>query len=137
SGAEVNVKSRVVILLTDGENNEGLITPQQAGELAALHGIKVYTILAGTGYNAGYFRQRVDDRDLRFIAEVSGGRVFEARDRAALEQVYGEIDQLERTEVEERTNLRYGELSHWWLVAAFALLGMQMLLDATRMRKIP
>lgn len=138
SGKQLNIKSRVVILLTDGENNTGMLTPEQAGDLAATYGIKVYTILAGTGQSSGFgFRQPVDDSALRHIAEVSGGRHYRARDRKALEDVYTQIDQLERTKVEERTNLRWGELAGPWLLAAFALLSVQLLLDATKFRKIP
>jgi len=138
SGAQLNIKSRVVILLTDGENNDGMLSPEQAGELAATYGIKVYTILAGTGQNTGFgLRRQVDDSELRHIAEVTGGKHYLARDREALRDVYAEIDQLERTKVEERTNLRWGELSHGWLLAAFACLSMQMFLDSTRLRKIP
>ena len=65
------------------------------------------------------------------------GKHFRARDDQSLESIYTEIDQLERTKVEEKRYTRWGELSHWWLVAAFACLGMQTLLDATLLRKIP
>lgn len=138
SGDQITITSRVVILLTDGENNAGMITPEQAGELAATFGIKVYTILAGTGELLGFgFRRPLDDRELRHIAEVSGGKHFRAQGEESLEKIYAEIDQLERTEVEERRFVRRGELSRWWLVAAFACLGLQTFLDATRLRKIP
>ncbi len=138
SGTELNIKSRVVILLTDGENNEGALTPEQAGDLAATYGIKVYTILAGTGQSTGFgFRRPVDDSQLRYIADTSGGKHFLARDAAALAEVYGEIDRLERTRVEERTNLRWGELSMPLLLIAFGCLSVQVLLDSTWLRKIP
>ncbi len=138
SGDQITITSKVVILLTDGENNAGMVTPEQAGELAATYGIKVYTILAGTGRLAGFgFRLSVDDHDLQHIAEVSGGKHFRAQNEKSLEEIYAEIDELERSEVEERRFVRWGELSHWWLVAAFACLGLQTFLDATRLRKIP
>lgn len=138
SGDQITITSRVVILLTDGENNAGMISPQQAGELAATYGIKIYTIMAGTGKPMGFgFRRPLDDRQLRHIAEVTGGRHFRAQDEESLERIYAEIDELERTEVEERRFVRWGELAHWWLVAAFACLGLQTFLDATRLRKIP
>ncbi len=138
SGDQITITSRIVILLTDGEHNAGMLTPQQAGEMAATFGIKVYTILAGTGRRAALgFRFPVDDRDLRRIAEVTGGKHFRAQNEKSLEDIYAEIDQLERTEVEERRFVRWGELSHWWLVAAFVCLGVQTFLDATRLRKIP
>lgn len=138
SGDQITITSRVALLLTDGENNFGMITPQQAGELAATYGIRVYTILAGTGELRGFgFRLPVDDRELRHIAEVTGGKHFRAQDEKSLERIYAEIDELERTEVEERRFVRWGELSHWWLVAAFVCVGLQTFLDATRLRKIP
>jgi Ca-activated chloride channel family protein len=139
SGDQITITSRVAILLTDGENNSGLVTPTQAGELAATYGIKVYTILAGTGELRGFFgfRRPVDDRALRHIAELTGGKHFRAQDQESLRQIYAEIDELERTEVEERRFVRWGELSQWWLVAAFVGLSLQTLLDATRLRKIP
>jgi len=137
SGQQYTITSRVIILLTDGENNAGIITPQQAGELAATYGIKVYTILAGTGRRTGLFREPVDDRDLRRIAEVAGGQHFRAGDREALIRIYQEIDRLERTKTEERRFVRMGELARPWLLTAFACLCVQMFLDATRLRKIP
>ncbi len=138
SGNQFVINSRVVILLTDGENNTGLVTPQQAGELAATYGIKVYTILAGTGQRLPWGgRLPLDDTDLRRIAEVTGGKYFHATDRAALEQIYAEIDRLERTKTEEQSYVEWGELSWTWLLAAFVCLGVQTLLDATVLRKIP
>lgn len=137
SGQQLVIKSRIVILLTDGENNSGMVSPDQAGELAATYGIKVYTILAGTGQQTPFMRVPVDDSDLKHIAEVTGGRHYRARDRSALRQVYEEIDKLERTKAEERRFVEWGELSMPWLVAAFAALCLQALLDATRLRKVP
>ncbi len=138
SGEQIRITSRVVILLTDGENNAGQVDPQQAGELAAVHGVKVYTILAGTGENLTIGRRPVDDRVLRRIAEVSGGRFYSARDQKSLVDVYSEIDKLERTRVEERAFVRWDEWGGpWLLLAAFAALALQILLDATWLRKIP
>jgi len=151
SGQQLTITSRAIILLTDGEDNLAEIqqrwgaddmlvslTPEQAGDLAATYGIKVYTILAGTGRSVGLgFRQPVDDRQLRHIADVTGGKHFHARDANALVEIYKEIDRLERTKTEERTFLRWGELSWPWLLAAFVCLSVQTLLDATWLRKIP
>jgi Ca-activated chloride channel homolog len=82
SGEQLKINSRVIILLTDGENREGIISPRQAGELAAINGIKVYAIMAGTGaYVApGFPRQPIDTSDLKFIADATGGQFFQARD---------------------------------------------------------
>ena len=138
SGNQLIITSRVVILLTDGENNAGMIAPQQAGELAARFGIKVYTILAGTGQRLPFGgRLPADDTGLRRIAEVAGGRHFRARDRDALREIYKEIDQLERTKTEEQSFVEWRELSWAWLMGAFVCLCAQTLLDATLLRKIP
>lgn len=138
SGDQIVIASRIVILLTDGENNAGMITPTQAGELAATYGIKVYTILAGTGQRGPFGgRFPVDDADLRKIAEVTGGAFFHARDRGALERVYAEIDRLERTKTEEHSFVEWGELSWRWLMLAFVGLAAQTLLQSTWLRKIP
>jgi Ca-activated chloride channel family protein len=137
SGEQLIIRSRVVILLTDGENNSGEIMPEQAGELAAACDIKVYTILAGTGRQMGWTRLPVNDRDLRRIAEVTGGKHFVATNPLALERVYAEIDRLERTRTEEHKYTDWGELGWPLLLAAFVALGLQTLLDATALRKIP
>lgn len=137
TGDQLVITSRVVILLTDGENNAGMITPEQAGELAATFGIKVYTILAGTGQRVGWRRQPVDDSELRQIAAVTGGKHFRATRPEALEEVYAEIDQLERTKAEEHSYVEWGELAWPWLMVAFACLCAQMVLDATLLRKVP
>ena len=138
SGEQYTIASRVVILLTDGENNTGLITPDQAGQLAATFGIKVYTVLAGTGQNLGSgLRQPADDAELQRIATLTGGRHYIATSSAALVDVYAEIDQLERSRIEQRCSVTWGELSWWWLAVAFAALSLQTLLDATWLRKIP
>lgn len=136
-GEQLTITSRVVILLTDGENNAGMITPDQAGELAANFGIKVYSIMAGTGQNEGFFRRALNDRDLREIAKVTGGKYFHATDARSLLDIYEEIDRLERTRSEERRFVRYDELSRDWLIAAFAAIALQLLLDSTRLRKFP
>jgi len=137
SGEQLVITSRVVILLTDGENNAGVLTPEQAGELAATYGIKVYTILAGTGQRTPIGRLPVDDADLRKIADLTGGRHFRAADPQALLKVYAQIDQLERSRVEERRFLRWSELNRPWLLAAFICVCGLVFLDSTWLRKIP
>lgn len=138
SGEQLEIKSRVIILLTDGENNQGLIAPRQAGDLAALSGIRVYSIMAGTGQVINPVqRLKPNDADLKYIAEVTGGRHYLARDAAALFEVYREIDELERTRVEEKQYVQWSDMGFPWLLAAFALLSAQALLDATWLRKIP
>ncbi len=131
SGQQYTITSRVIVLLTDGEQNAGDLSPEQAGELAATYGIKVYTILAGTGAVRGFSRMPVDDEPLKRVAELTGGRAYHARDRGSLLKIYEEIDRLERTKTEERRFVHWGELSRPWLVAAFACICLQVLLDST------
>ncbi len=137
TGEQHTIKSKIVVLLTDGQNNMGIVEPRQAGELAALHNIKVYTILAGTGERSGFFLRPIDDSDLRHIATVTKGKFFKADSADALREIYEEIDTLERTRTEERSFERWGDLTLGWLVAAFGLLALQTLLAATWLRKIP
>jgi len=131
-------KSRVAILLSDGVSNAGDISPSQAAELAASHGIKVYTIGAGrTGYApfpvefAGrtILRQafvELDERTLQSIAQRTGGRYFRAEDADALRQVYDEINSLERSKIVEIRYMQYEE--HY---AAFALAGLSLIALST------
>lgn len=138
SGNQLVITGRVAIVLTDGQNNTGMITPQQAGELAATYGIKVYTIMAGKGERLPWGGQLpIDDSDLQRIAEVTGGRHFRSDNAEALEQIYEQIDQLERTRTEEQSHVEWGELAWMWLVIAFVCLAVQMGLDHTLLRKIP
>jgi len=109
--AETDAKSKVVVLLTDGENNVDDIAPLDAAQMAKEEGVRVYTVLAGRYvYQEDIFgriyptERELDSTELERIAEVTGARFFRARDREALEAVYAEIEQLERTERrEERT----------------------------------
>lgn len=138
SGNQLVITSRVAILLTDGQNNMGMISPQQAGELAATYGIKVYTILAGRGERLPWGGQLpVDDTDLQRIAEVTGGKHFRSDNPKAMEKIYEEIDRLERTKTEEQSHVEWGELSWMWLIVAFGCLAVQTLLGSTLLRKIP
>lgn len=138
SNTELKIKSKVVVLLTDGENNAGAVTPEQAAELAATYGVRVYSILVGRdesnrGGAAGLQAAR---RDLTTIAETTGGKFYRARDSGTLAAVYAEIDGLERTKVEERSYVRLSELSGPFLLIAFGALVSQWLLDATLLRKL-
>ncbi len=122
--------SRVLIMLTDGVNNAGEVTPIQAGELAAREGIKIYTIGIGaeTGTSSSLFGPRVvnpsadlDEDTLTEIAEKTGGRYFRARNINELEQIYSMLDQLEPVEQEAETFRPTLTLFFWPLGAALAL----------------
>lgn len=142
-------KSKVVILLTDGENNGGLIDPQTAKEIAKAFQIKVYTIGVGTdGYAPqpvntplGVVMQQgkvsIDEKLLKQIASETGGKYFRAKDNAGLSGIYDEINSLEKSKVEISTRTRYTEKFFPFVIAALALLFLEMLLKFTVFRKFP
>jgi len=143
-------ESKVVILLTDGQNNAGRVSPEMAAEAAATLGYKVYTIGAGTKGVARYpqidfFGNKryvpmpvdIDDKTLRAIAAETGGRYFRATDTESLRQIYAEIDQLEKTEQEGLIYLDYHELYPWLALVALALLAGEALLAETWLRVLP
>jgi Ca-activated chloride channel family protein len=137
--------SRVMVLLTDGENNRGTIDPRTAAQAAKAFGIRIYTIGVGTEGMApvpvskGVFGLkyenrpvRIDEPLLRDIAETTGGRYFRARDAAALENIYEQIDRLERAPVQARSYVRYTERFRWPLTLAMAAFLIEMSLLAWR-----
>lgn len=143
-------RSKVAILLSDGVQNEGQVSVEQAAELAASEGIKVYTIGAGrTGFapmlveGPGGMRRlertyfEMDPAALQGIAERTGGRYFHATDADSLADVVAEIDALERSEVAEIRFLQYED--HYAPVAAAAatLIGVALLASGTVLRRLP
>lgn len=122
--ANRKMKSKIVILLTDGENNAGEVEPIQAAELAETMGIKIYTIGVGTKGRAPvpvvdpwgrrtmqWMDVNIDEATLKKVAEATGGKYFRATDTASLENIYKEIDQLEKSRIEERHYVDYRELA--------------------------
>lgn len=147
---EHEAKSKVIILLTDGVNNAGELDPMQAAKLAADNGIKVYTIAAGTngmapvpvmGEDGREYLRRVyvemDEETMREIAAATGGRYFHARDIEGLEDVYREIDSLERSEITEVRYLQYREHYPPLVLAGFGLIALAALASATVLRRLP
>lgn len=142
-------KSKVVILLTDGENNGGLIGPTNAKEIAKAFYIKVYTIGVGTeGYapfpvrtELGVVMQQqkvtIDEKLLKEIAGETGGKYFRAKDNAGLANIYKEIDGLEKSKVEISTLTRYTEKFLPFALAALGLLLLEFLLRFTVLKKFP
>ncbi len=130
-------RSRVMIVLTDGVNNRGDVDPLSAARAAAVYGIKIYGIGIGSEgfapvpvgrdvFGLRFENQpvQIDEALLRQIAALSGGRYFRARDAAALEAIYSQIDRLERVPVQSRSYVRYTELYRWFVgLALLALLG--------------
>ena len=138
-------RSRVMILLTDGENNRGAIDPRTAADAAAAVGVKIYTIGAGTqgmapvpvargitGLRYEYRPVSIDEELLRDVATSTGGRYFRAVDAAALQRIYEQIDRLEREPVQSRTFVRYTERFRWPLGLALGSLALEVLLLAWR-----
>lgn len=143
-------KTKIVILLTDGENNAGSIAPETAAGLAAADGIKVYTI--GMGKEGGAripyadttFGKRyrevltyLDEGTLKQIANTTGGKYFRATDTQSLQQIYAEINRFEKTEFKTFNTVAEKELATYFLIPAVLLLGIEILLSNTVLRKIP
>lgn len=146
---ESKTKSKIVILLTDGENNGGLIDPQTAKEIAKAFSIKAYTIGVGTdGYAPqpvntpmGVVMQQgkvsIDEKLLKEIAAETGGKYFRAKDNEGLAGIYDEIDQLEKSKVEISTRTRYTEKFFPFVAAALLFLFLELVLKFTVFRKFP
>jgi Ca-activated chloride channel family protein len=143
-------KTKIVVLLTDGENNGGLIDPKTAKEIAKSLGIKVYTIGVGTeGFaptpvqtpGGGIVMQQekvnIDEKLLTEIAKETGGKYFRARDNEGLKQIYAEIDQLEKTKIEISTTRKYTEKFYPLAMAALLFVFLEVLLKFTVFRKFP
>jgi Ca-activated chloride channel homolog len=146
-----DAKSRIVVLLTDGDNNVTTIEPQTAAEIARVIGIKVYTIGVGTtgmvpmpsrnpADPAGTYtlqQSTFNEDTLRQISNLTGGRYFRATDRQSLETIFNDIDNLERTEVNVRRYERYQEECLPWIMAALLALLADLTLQHTYLRVLP
>ncbi len=133
-------KSKVIILVTDGVNNSGSISPIEAAKQAAELGIKIFTIAIGRDERISRYTANVDTFDeatLKEIAETTGGRFYRASSGAGLMRAFASIDQLEKTDVKRRTLQSYDELFPWPLAVACLLLTLGCLLHFTRPRPAP
>jgi len=144
-----DAKSKVIILLTDGVNNQGAIAPATAAELAQTFGIRVYTIGVGSEGTAPYpittpfgiqlrnIPVEIDEETLQEIAENTGGEYFRATDNNKLKQIYEQIDKLEKSKIEVKEfSQKDEEFLSFVLLAAFLLL-TDMVLRNTLLRQIP
>jgi len=128
--------SRIVVLLTDGENNIHDIEPEQAAQLAKALGIRVYTVgVVSPGPDPRRATIAIDEASLRNIADTTGGVYNRAEDPQALNAIYARIDELERSRFEDRTVLRYEDLAPWVLAAAAAVLALDLVLRSTLFRR--
>ena len=142
---ESRAKGKVIILLTDGVNNSGFIDPKIASELAVEFGIKVYTIGLGSNgmalspisilpngsFQYGNIQVEIDEDLLNQIAETTGGKYFRATSNTKLEEIYAEINKLEKTEIEETKYKSFNELFRPLILAALGLLLFELLLRYT------
>jgi Ca-activated chloride channel family protein len=144
-----DAKSRVAILLTDGQNNAGMVDPATAARVAASLGIKVYTIGVGTRgrapmpiddpvFGRRWCRSRsIDEATLMKIAKLTGGEYFRATDSEELAAIYEHIDQLEKSKVESETFVEYTDRFVWLLIPALGLLVLELGLGETVLRESP
>jgi Ca-activated chloride channel homolog len=143
-------KSKVILLLTDGENNKGLIDPRTAAATAAAFGIKVYTIGVGTigeapiptGRGLGGFRYellpvRIDEPLLQEIAQKTGGRYFRAKDSEALSRIFRQIDALEKTPIHVTRYTRYDETTRPLILFGLGALALELLIATTLVVRVP
>ncbi|MFR9651549.1 MAG: VWA domain-containing protein [Rikenellaceae bacterium] len=148
---ESGAKSKVVILLTDGVNNRGEISPSTAAKIAKDMGVKVYTIGVGSqgeapypridpyGRVVGYVNAKVeiDEKALREIAELTGGEYFRATNNEKLVQIYEQINQLEKSEVQVEKRTIYTELFLEWVLAAIAFLILEFITKYLILKRLP
>ena len=138
--------SKVIILLTDGINNRGEITPEASAEMAKEFGVRIYTIGVGTDkkeapyptpYGSMNVPVEIDEKTLGNIAEATGGRYFRATDKQSLRDIYNQIDKLERTKLNVQQYQEYEELYQLFALLAILFLMIELLLRYTVLRRIP
>lgn len=147
---ESGAKSKVVVLLTDGVNNRGQISPLTAADIARDLGIKVYTIGVGSRGKAPYpavdifgnqtvvmAEVEIDEKLLRDISERTGGEYFRAEDNEALSEIYAQINEMERSEVQVTNHTTYDELYLWWVVLALLLLAAEFVVERIVLNRLP
>ena len=147
---DVESRSNVIIMLTDGRSNSGEFEPQTTAEIAKQQGVKIYTIgVGGKGkapflVNSPIFGQRLryqrvdlDETTLKSVAAQTGGLYFNAKDLEGLKKIYATIDNMEKTEVKVKTFDEFNELYIYFLLPAFVLLGLWVILKNTRYLAIP
>ena len=143
-------KTRIIVLLSDGGNNAGRVAPATAAEAASALGIKIYTIGAGSQGPAPYPVQDafgrtmyrtipadLDEDTLKQLAAIGGGRYFAAKNTRSLQEIFDQIDKLEKSKIEVTQVREYRDFFPWFVGAAIVLLGGQMALSQSRWRRLP
>lgn len=147
---DIESKSNIIILLTDGQSNAGELAPKTAAEIAVQKKVKLYTVGVGTRGKAPFlindpiFGQRyvyqevdIDEDALREIADKTGGLYFRAENTEGLEKIYDTIDKLEKTEVKVKIFAEYDEFYIYFLIPAFVILCFWIILSNTRFLRVP
>jgi len=144
-----DAKSKVIILLTDGENNAGSIAPLTAGEIAKTFGVRVYTVGVGTigtapmpvptpfGVQYQDVEVRIDEGLLKEVADMTGGKYFRATNNSKLREIYHEIDKLEKSKVEISDYAKRQDEYFWFAIAAAVFLAFELFLRFTVLRTVP
>jgi Ca-activated chloride channel family protein len=148
--AQSEAESKVLILLTDGVNNVTTIDPLTAADAAAALGVKIYTIGVGKEGLAPYpvdhpilgrrytqIETKIDEKLLQEVSNRTGGRYFRAQSGEGLEEIFGLIDDLEKTEIDSVIYTNYSSLAHWWILAGILLLLAESVLSASALRVLP
>lgn len=140
-------KSKSIILLTDGTNNAGEVSPMTAAQIAKQKGIRVYAIGVGTngsiqitdpyGFSTTTMETKIDESALRNIADITGGKYFRATDSRTLRNIFEEIDQLEKTKINVNNFTQTEENFTPWILIAMCALCIQLLIRYTLLRRIP
>ena len=144
-------KTKLIVLLTDGDNNAGKVQPLTAAEAAKALGIRIYTIGAGTegeaplpvGTNAfgrTIYRNvlmKFDEKTLSEIATITNGQYFRATDTDSLRKIFSEIDKMEKTKIEVERTAQYRDLFQYFLIPGIACLLLEILLSQTIWRRLP
>jgi Ca-activated chloride channel family protein len=143
-------RSKVILLLTDGENNRGTIDPRTAAAAASALGVKVYTIGVGTegeapiptgrgvtGFRYEILPVRIDEKLLQEIAQQTGGRYFRAKDSEALSRIFQQIDQLEKTPIHVTSYTSFEEMVRPFILAGLVTLALELMLTATVAVRVP
>ena len=142
-------ESKVVVLLTDGRNNAGIIAPRTAAEIAQTLGVKIYAIGVGTRGKAPFLVQtplgpqvvyenvEIDEEMLQEMSSMTGGAYFRAEDVSALSGIYEQIDQLEKTEITTDSYVEFDDRFAWFVIPALIFLLIEVILLNTRLRTLP
>jgi len=143
-------KTKLIVLLTDGDNNAGKVQPLTAAEAAKALGIRIYTIGAGTEGEAPFPLQnafgrtiyrnvlvKFDEKTLSEIATITNGQYFRATDTNSLRKIFSEIDKMEKTKIEVERTAQYRDLFQYVLIPGIACLLLEILLSQTVWRRLP